>query len=171
VTVDELLALLDRGAELHDEPEVDALAHALQCGARLRMQYPDDAELAVAGLVHDIADVAQPDDHRDHSHVGARLVQPLLGPRVAHLVGAHVAAKRYLVATDPSYRAQLSARSIETLTWQGEALDDTEVRRMAAMPDLDAVLAVRRADDAAKDPDGEPPGLETWSGLLTQVAR
>lgn len=171
MTVDELLALLARGAELHDEPEVDALAHALQCGARLRMQYPEDAELAVAGLVHDIADISRPGDHRDHSHVGARLVQPLLGPRVAHLVGAHVAAKRYLVATDPSYRAQLSARSIETLAVQGEALDDNEVRRMAAMPDLDAVLALRRSDDAAKDPDAQPPALETWPVLVAQVAR
>ena len=171
MTVDELLALLARGEELHDEPEVDALAHALQCGARLRAQYPEDAELAVAGLVHDIADITQPGDHRDHSHVGARLVEPLLGPRVAHLVGAHVAAKRYLVATDPSYRAHLSARSIETLAGQGDALDETEIRRMAAMRDLDAVLALRRADDAAKDPDAEPPGLEAWTVLLTQVAR
>ena len=171
MTVDELLALLARGAELHDEPEVDALAHALQCGGRLRTQFPDDAELAVAGLVHDIADITRPGNHRDHSHVGARLVQPLLGPRVAHLVGAHVAAKRYLVATDPYYRAHLSTRSVETLAGQGEALDDTEVRRMAAMPDLDAVIALRRADDAAKDPDAEPPRLETWPSLLTQVAR
>ena len=35
--------------------------------------------------------------------------------RVARLVGAHVDAKRYLVATDPAYRARLSPRSIETL--------------------------------------------------------
>ena len=39
-SVDELLALLARGAGVHDEPEVDGLAHALQCGANLRASHP-----------------------------------------------------------------------------------------------------------------------------------
>ena len=171
MTVDELLALLARGEGVHDEPDVDGLAHALQCGALLHEQFPDDQELAVAGLVHDIADIAHPDDHRDHSLVGARLVQPLLGARVARLVGEHVAAKRFLVATDQSYRAQLSARSTETLAAQGDALDESEVARMRALPGLDAVLALRRADDAAKDPLATPPPLGTWRAMLEQVAQ
>src|SRR5450755_4846191 len=114
-SLDQLLALLARGAGVYDEPEVDGLAHALQCGANLRTSHPRDPELAVAGLVHDVADIAFPDDHADHASRGAGLVEPLLGARVAHLVAAHVDAKRYLVATDPSYRAQLSPRSVQTL--------------------------------------------------------
>src|SRR5207247_10325159 len=103
-SVSDLVALLARGWGVRDEPELDGLAHALQCAAVLREQHPDDIELAVAGLVHDIADIAYPNDHADHDRRGAELVGPLLGARVARLVGAHVIAKRYLVTTDPAYR-------------------------------------------------------------------
>jgi predicted HD phosphohydrolase len=170
-SVDELLTLLARGDGVFDEPEIDGLFHALQCAAKLQAAHPDDPELAVAGLVHDIADIAFPHDHGDHATRGAALVEPLLGPRVARLVRAHVAAKRYLVATDPEYRNRLSPRSIETLRLQGDALDATEVSRLAADPDLAAILALRRADEAAKDAAAAPPGLESWRTVLEQVAR
>ena len=170
-SVDELLALLADGAGVHDEPEVDGLAHALQCGANLRVSHPDDAELAVAGLVHDIADIAFPHDHRDHAHRGADLVEPLLGVRVARLVGAHVDAKRYLVATDAAYRAQLSPRSMETLQLQGDALDAPALAALAADPDLDAILALRRADEKAKDPGARPFALDSWRPVLAQISR
>jgi predicted HD phosphohydrolase len=170
-SVDQLLALLARGAGVYDEPEVDGLAHALQCGATLRTSHPGDPELAVAGLVHDVADIAFPDDHADHASRGAGLVEPLLGARVAHLVDAHVDAKRYLVATDPSYRAQLSPRSVQTLQLQGDALDAPAVDALASDRDLAAILALRRADERAKDPHARPPALDTWRSLLEQVAR
>jgi predicted HD phosphohydrolase len=170
-SVDELLALLAGGAGVNDEPDVDGLAHALQCGAALRASYPDDAELAVAGLVHDVADIAFPNDHGDHARRGADLVEPLLGARVARLVGAHVDAKRYLVATDPAYRARLSPRSVETLYLQGDALDAAAIAALAADPDLDAILALRRADESAKDPVARPPALDSWRPLLEAVAR
>jgi predicted HD phosphohydrolase len=170
-SVDELLELLARGDGVFDEPEIDGLFHALQCGANLHASHPDDPELAVAGLVHDIADIAFPHDHGDHATRGAALVEPLLGTRVARLVGAHVAAKRYLVATDPAYRDRLSPRSIETLQLQGDALDAAEISRLAGDPDLAAILALRRADEAAKDVTATPPALDTWRTLLEQVAR
>jgi predicted HD phosphohydrolase len=160
-----------RGRTVYDEPALDALAHALQCGAWLRAAHPEDPELAVAGLVHDISDIADPDDHRDHEGRGARLVAPLLGARVARLVGAHVAAKRYLVATDAAYHAQLSERSVETLAAQGGALDDEELAALATDPDLDAILALRRADERAKDPAARVAGLDSWRDLLARVAQ
>ena len=170
-TVDDLLALLARGEGVYDEPEIDGLFHALQCGAHLQESHPDDPELAVAGLVHDVADIAFPHDHGDHATRGAALVEPLLGGRVARLVGAHVVAKRYLVATDPAYRARLSPRSIETLRLQGDALDASEIAALAADPDLEAILALRRADENAKDPDAHPPALNAWRPQLVAVAR
>ncbi len=170
-TIDQLIALLASGDGVHDEPEVDGLLHALECGAHLRRRTPTTPELAVAGLVHDIADIAFPHDHGDHASRGAALIAPLLGPRVARLVGAHVEAKRYLVATDPAYRARLSPRSVETLRVQGDAFDADDVSRFAAEPDLDAILALRRADEAAKDPAARPPGLEHWRTLLERTAR
>ena len=166
MTLDELMVLLESGDGVFDEPEVDGLAHALQCGGILRDEQPDDPELAVAGLLHDIADIKFPHDHRDHAQVGANLVAPLFGPRVAHLIGSHVAAKRFLVATDATYRAQLSPRSIETLAAQGEELDELAIARMHHDPDLRAILALRRADERAKDPHAKPPILESWRDLL-----
>ena len=170
-SVAELVDLLARGSTIRDEPEIDGLAHALQCGALLRAEHPDDPELAVAGLVHDISDVVHPDDHTDHDRRGAELVGRLLGPRVARLVGAHVTAKRYLVTTDPAYRGLLSVRSVETLVAQGDALADADLEALAADPDLDAILDLRRADERAKDPNARVPGLETWSALLESLAR
>ena len=165
-----LVALLARGSGVNDEPELDGLAHALQCGAILRAEHPDDLELAVAGLVHDIADIAYPDDHTDHDRRGAALVEPLLGPRVARLVGAHVLAKRYLVTTDPAYRDTLSRRSVETLSKQGDALADAELAALAADPDREAILELRRADERAKDPAARVPDLEAWRTILAEVA-
>jgi predicted HD phosphohydrolase len=170
-SVDELIALLARGSTVRDEPEVDGLAHALQCGAILRAEHPDDAELAVAGLVHDISDIAHPDDHTDHDRRGAALVEQLLGPRIAHLVSSHVVAKRFLVTTDPEYRRQLSRRSTETLAVQGDALADAELAALESDPDRDAILELRRADERAKDPSAQVPDLESWRAVLTDVAR
>jgi len=169
--VEDLLALLARGSGVRDEPTLDGLTHALQCGAILRVEHPYDPELAVAGLVHDIADIAYPDDHTDHDRRGAELVEPLLGPRVARLVGAHVIAKRYLVTTEPAYRRRLSTRSAETLAAQGDALADADLTALAADPDLAAILDLRRADERAKDPDALVSGLESWRPLLLEVAR
>ena len=170
MTVDELLALLASGVGVFDEPDVDGLAHALQCGAILRAEHADDPGLCAAGLVHDIADIASPHDHGDHAARGAAIVEPALGARVAHLVGAHVDAKRYLVATDPSYRAQLSRRSLETLHEQGDAPAPREIDALRCDPDLDAILALRRADERAKDSRARVPGLGSWRALLAEVA-
>ncbi len=170
-TVDELLELMARGAGVYDEPAVDGLSHGLQCGANLLVSHPCDPELAVAGLVHDIADIAFPDVHDDHARRGAELIEPVLGPRVARLVAMHVEAKRYLLATDPAYRGRLSPRSVETLRVQGGALEPAAVAALADDPDVDAILALRRADERAKDLDARPPGLDSWRPLLERLAR
>jgi len=170
-TVDDLLELLARGSGVFDEPSIDGLFHALQCGAQLQASHADDPELVAAGLVHDIADIAYPHDHGDHAARGAQLIEPLLGTRVARLVGAHVDAKRYLVATDPEYRGRLSLRSQETLHLQGDMLTPAEVAALAADPDIDAILALRRADECSKDPGARPPALEAWRPLLERLAR
>jgi predicted HD phosphohydrolase len=170
-SVSDLVELLARGSLVRDEPELDGLAHALQCGAILRAEHPDDTELAVAGLVHDIADIAYPDDHTDHDRRGAELVSGLLGDRVARLVGAHVIAKRYLVTTDPAYRSQLSLRSAETLAEQGDALADADLAALAVDPDLAAILELRRADERAKDPSARVQSLDTWRVTLDSLAR
>jgi predicted HD phosphohydrolase len=161
--------VLALGTATFDEPELDALAHALQCGHLLASTHPDDTELAVAGLVHDIADVVRPEDHARHDELGAALVEPLLGRRVAHLVASHVVAKRYLVTTDSSYRDSLSRRSVETLAAQGDVLEDAQVAALERDPDFDAIISLRRADERAKDPNAQVPGLDSWRVRLEAV--
>jgi predicted HD phosphohydrolase len=165
-SVDEVLALLAQGTSAFDEPELDVLSHSLQCGEILRAEHPDDNELVIAGLLHDIADAERPARHTAHEERGAELVAGLFGERVAHLVAMHVPAKRYLVATDPEYRGRLSARSIETLSLQGGDYDADEIARLREDPDLDAILTLRRADERAKEPGARVAPLESWRGYL-----
>jgi predicted HD phosphohydrolase len=171
MTVDELFVMLVDGAHCDDEERLDLLAHGLQCAALLAERAPADLELQAAGLVHDVGTVVDPHAMDTHAGRGGALVSPLLGPRVGRLVALHADAKRYLVATDPEYRSRLSSRSLETLIEQGGVMDDPEIAAFAEIDDLDAVLALRRADDDAKVPGRAVPGLDTWRAVLEELAR
>jgi predicted HD phosphohydrolase len=168
--VDALFRVLESGAHGNDAEDLDLLAHGLQCAALLAEVAPDDAELQVAGLVHDVGTVLWPDRPRAHARSGAAAVQDLLGERVAWLVGHHDEAKRYLVAVDPDYLSRLSPTSILTLEVQGGPLDATERARLEAAPGLDDVLTLRRADDAAKVPGRSVPPLSHWRPVVEAVA-
>jgi len=174
--LDALLELLEAASRFDDEG-LSILDHGLQCAHLLGAERPDDVELQVAGLVHDLGWLDRGPEGRvrmrpdaAHDARGARLVAPVLGPRVARLVGGHVTAKRYLVVTDPAYRARLSTRSVETLEFQGGELDADAMREFAASPDRDDIVALRRADERAKVPGASVPGLVAWQTRLEQVA-
>lgn len=168
-TVDEVIAFLAAlGRSPMTEPGLVELDHALQCAAELKVARPDDLELQVAGLVHDIC-------HgrchiRDHDRVGAEAVRTVFGDRVAGLVGLHVEAKRYLVVSDQSYRARLSHVSILTLELQGGAMDPSEIAAFEANPYAQDACLLRLADEAAKEPGRDVPGLETWIEALRHLA-
>jgi len=170
--LEELVRVLATGATLDDGEPVPLLTHALQCAGRLQATHPRDPELVVAGLVHDIGSVLVPDDPAGHARHGAAAVRGLLGDRVARLVRGHAQAKRYLVATDPAYRAALSHRSVVTLEAQGGTMRPEEIRAFeaAAGDDLDALVALRQADDAAKVPGAPTAPLASWRPLLEQVS-
>ena len=79
VTLPELLELL---ASMDGEPaeETDGLSeldHGLQCASELARVRPDDDELHLAGLVHDIGHRFGPDER--HGVLGAHAVRGLLG--------------------------------------------------------------------------------------------
>jgi len=169
MTAGELVELLRAMAELPsgEADSLSALDHGLQCAAGLAMARPDDVELALAGLVHDVGHRFGSDE--DHARLGAEEVRPALGDRIADLVGAHVMAKRYLVASEPAYRGTLSPDSTRTLALQGGALSTEEVRAFLLSPwALDAV-ALRRADEAAKVPGRSVPTLGHWIPHLLRV--
>ena len=165
----ELQAHLARMAdETCEDAGLSELDHGLQCAAELRATEPDDAELQVAGLLHDVA--FGPSFAETHHLVGAAALRDLFGARVAQLIALHVEAKRYLVATDPAYRARLSPVSIRTLALQGGVMSPDEVAAFEAMDHWRAGLRLRMADEAAKVAGRTVPGLETWLPILRALA-
>jgi len=169
-TVDELFACLAVGDRAFDGETVDLLAHGLQCAALLAAAEPGDLELQVAGLLHDVGTIVAPGQPSRHARIGAETVRPLLGDRVAALVGGHDQAKRYLVTTDASYRDRLSPRSLATLRGQGGLLDPTERAAFEQRPEFAPLLALRRADDSAKEHGRAVPSLADWRHVVDTLA-
>ena len=103
-----------------------------------------------------------------HDRIGAQALRELgFSDDVADIVSGHVAAKRYLVATDKDYAATLSDVSIESLRRQGGPMSAEEVEDFTSSPNWRSQVRVRTWDDRAKTPGAEVPGLETYREMLT----
>lgn len=174
-TVEEIItACRSMGGLPYDGEPVDQLEHALQC-AHLAQRGGGDREFVVAALLHDIARAPAvagiqydgPKEH--HGETGARWLEPRVGPRVAWLAEQHVAAKRYLVATDSAYKDKLTEVSARTLIAQGGEMTDEEVRAFRTNPDWELALWLREIDDEGKVPGADVPGLEGYRDDLTAV--
>jgi predicted HD phosphohydrolase len=159
----------------YDGEPVDQLEHALQCAALGRQQRGDDPEFVVACLLHDIArapavaGIAYDGPREHHGEAGARWLTPRVGARVAWLAEQHVPAKRYLIATDPDYRVQLSEVSQRTLIAQGGAMDDAEVTAFRANPDWEQAVSLRVIDDLGKVQGLAVPEIDSYRLELTTV--
>lgn len=158
----------------YDGEPVDQLQHALQCAA-LAVGESDDDAFVIACLLHDIArapavaGIAFDAPHEHHGEAGARWLSARVGERVAWLAEQHVAAKRYLVATDPGYAAQLSEVSLRTLAAQGGPMSDAEVASFRAAPDWEQAVALRLIDDRGKVLGLEVAPVESYRERLLRV--
>jgi len=147
---------------------VDEFSHALQC-AQLARAENAPPELVAAALFHDIARsplVAPSFPGVAHEAAGARWLEPRLGPAVAWLVGAHVAAKLYLLEHDPGYAALLSEESRKSAAGQ-RAPELAELSRESSWPDA---LRLRRWDDEAKRLDVELADPSTLLAIIRPLA-
>ncbi len=163
-------ALLSSLHDVWDEEAVDELDHALQSAARAIEDGADD-ELVLAAALHDLAHSPQFDEAaaRRHDETARQWLTVRFGERVGWLAGQHVAAKRYLVATDPAYRAGLTATSVLSLDAQGGAAVDADLVAHPWWPDA---VRLRRYDDAAKDPSARHEGrAATIDDVLTVAER
>jgi predicted HD phosphohydrolase len=175
VTVEEIIAACQSmaGSPYDDEP-VDQLEHALQC-ASLARDSGGDRDFVIAALLHDIARAPAvagipfdgPREH--HGEIAARWLTPRVGAQIAWLAEQHVPAKRYLVATDVNYHAQLTEVSARTLLAQGGPMSDEEVAAFRRAPDWRRAVQLRDLDDRAKVPGALVPDLDTYRGDLTAV--
>lgn len=167
--VEEVGAVLRSLHGVWDEESVDELDHALQAAARAIDDGADD-ELVLAAALHDLAhspmfgDVAA----GRHDKVAQEWLAPRFGDRVGWLAGAHVAAKRYLVATNPDYATTLSDVSVDSLHHQGGAGADPSFTEHPWWPDA---LRLRRYDDAAKDPQAGACSIDDVLIVAERVVR
>lgn len=150
-----------------DEDAVDELDHALQSAARAIDDGADD-ELVLAAALHDIAHSPAFDAAAAQAHdvTAERWLTARFGARVGWLAGRHVAAKRYLAATDPAYARALSPASVDSLRLQGGAAVDPDLVAHPWWPDA---LRLRRFDDAAKDPAAAGATMEHVLTIATRV--
>jgi predicted HD phosphohydrolase len=166
------MAVLEEVAELlrslrgvWDEDAVDELDHALQSAARARDDDADD-ELVLAAALHDLAHSPHFGDAAHHDRVAQEWLTPRFGDRVGWLAGAHVEAKRYLAATDPSYAGLLSDVSVDSLHHQGGAHIDPA---FVGHPWFSDAIRLRRYDDAAKDPHGDAASIDDVLAVAQRV--
>jgi predicted HD phosphohydrolase len=167
--LDETATLLASLRDVWDEESVDELDHALQAAARAIDDDADD-ELVLAAALHDLAHSPMFDSVAADRHdaTGREWLAPRFGERVGWLAGAHVAAKRYLVATEPGYGSGLSPRSVLSLHAQGGATVDAALVDHPWWPDA---LRLRRYDDAAKDPAATGVTIENVLEVAERVVR
>jgi gamma-butyrobetaine dioxygenase len=158
--------------------DVTQAQHMLQAAA-LAESDGASPELVVAALLHDVGHVTGPltgadlmggTDNR-HSHVAADWLARWFGPAVTEPIRLHVAAKRYLCATDPAYLDVLSPASTYTLEVQGGPMSDHEVAAFEAEPYAADAVRLRRWDDAAKDASLAVPAFDHYQQRIALLAR
>ncbi len=163
-----------RATEPYQE-DISIAEHMLQTAAAAQAN-GSPPHLVVAALLHDVGHcIPHPalDEHgnRYHARLGAEILAPYLPESVTEPVRLHVPAKRYLVATDPTYATTLSGASAYTLDLQGGPFTVEECQRFESEPfHLDA-LALRRCDEAGKAVGREVARLDHYENLMAKVAR
>ncbi|MEW6167792.1 MAG: HD domain-containing protein [Pseudomonadota bacterium] len=165
-----LQVLVERGQGQYGYERVSQLEHALQC-AQLAEAAGEPPALIVAALFHDVghlvdgADVTWLERGRDDRHE-LRAVQRLrrsFGAAVVGPIVRHVAAKRYLCATESGYLEALSEASRASLALQGGPMTPAEAQRFRRQAHAAEAIRLRRYDDAAKLPGRSTPPAEYFA--------
>ena len=173
-TIDQILRLFEeRGDSAYIGEPVSQTEHALQT-AWAAEQAGAGGALVAAALLHDVGHLLHdlPEDcalagiDDAHEERGARWLAEHFGPEVAEPVRLHVAAKRFLCATDPTYAGRLSEASLRSLRLQGGPFSPDEAARFRAGPHAEAAVLLRRLDEQAKVPGLHTPGLEHFRPFL-----
>src|SRR5579885_2722446 len=174
--VDQILRLFEkRGAEAYLGEPVSQQEHAVQA-AWLAVQEGASDPLVAAALLHDIGHLLGEGDPAEHGvdgrheDAGCNWLAAHFGPEVTEPVRLHVAAKRYLCATDPTYFSGLSAASVRSLALQGGPFSEVEVRRFEQNPRYADAVRLRRWDDQAKIPNLAVPAPRHYEAILRRVA-
>jgi phosphonate degradation associated HDIG domain protein len=157
---------------------VNQQQHALQAAWLAERQGQGDA-LVAAALLHDIGHLVHglgdspADDGIDdrHEELGDAWLRRHFGPDVTEPVRLHVAAKRYLCATEADYFAKLSPDSVTSLALQGGPMSAAELAAFEAQPEHKAAVQLRRYDEQAKVKGLETPPVTHFMAAVARCLR
>jgi phosphonate degradation associated HDIG domain protein len=167
--------LLQAGARRYGEECVSQLEHALQC-AYLAEQEGASSALIVACLLHDIGHLIDGGDEgaaqrgidARHEERGARWLSRWFGQAITEPVRMHVAAKRYLCATEAGYFATLSPASVRSLAVQGGIFSAVQAEAFIQQPYAREAVALRCWDERAKDDATHTPELSHFEPYIQE---
>ncbi|MEL7467300.1 MAG: HD domain-containing protein [Pseudomonadota bacterium] len=167
-----------RGAEEYLGEPVTISEHMLQC-AQLAEDAGASEEIIVAALLHDVGHFTHdfPTDAADqgidsrHEEAGAKILEAFFPQIVVDGVRCHVAAKRYLCATDPDYFGNLSDASVQSLHLQGGPMSDDEVRAFERIPGYRDIVQIRVWDDLGKIPEAPTSGFDHYAPMIDRVVQ
>ena len=167
-----------RGSESYLGEPVTMAEHMLQAAVFAQEDGQPEA-VVVAALLHDVGhftgelgafSMADVED-RWHEEAGAAVLERVFPPVVTACVRQHVAAKRYLCATDPGYFDLLSAASRHSLSLQGGPMSRHEVEAFEALPDLAQIIKVRTFDDRGKIAGMATPPFAHFAPMILRVVQ
>lgn len=174
----EIQRLFDNRGTLVYGEDVNQIEHALQCGT-LAADSGAAPALVLAAWLHDIGHMQHRDaatavaEGRDDAHeaLGAKFLAYWFGPEVSEPVRLHIAAKRYLCATEPGYWERLSPLSKRTMEIQGGSMTKTEAQAFEQNLFHADALSLRRWDDAAKQPGMATRSYEHFMAIAAGYVR
>ena len=134
-------------------------------------------EIIIGTLLHDIGHFTsefgtfsmEDTEDRYHEDAGAAVLEQFFPKIITDCCRHHVAAKRYLCATDPEYFQKLSTASIHSLNLQGGPMSEAELKDFEKNPNLKKILKVRLYDDAGKIPDMITPSFWHFAPLVQKM--
>ena len=165
-----------RGDEEYLGEPVTMGQHMLQ-GATMAEKSREPDEIIIGTLLHDIGHFTsefgtfsmEDTEDRYHEDAGAAVLEQFFPKVITDCCQHHVAAKRYLCATDPGYFQKLSTASIHSLNLQGGPMSEAELKDFEKNPNLKKILKVRLYDDAGKIPDMITPSFWHFAPLVQKM--
>lgn len=157
--VSKILSVFEnRGDEKYADEVVSQQEHALQCASFAIAEHASN-EMVAAALLHDVGHILGDQDlprdceidlNDDHEEVGYAFLQAHFVKQVTEPIRMHVAAKRYLITTNPDYTKELSPTSFKSFLDQGGNLSEDELRKFESESFFEEAIQLRIWDDKAK---------------------
>ena len=176
--VDKIIGIFEKHGHQEYLGEAVTMAEHMLQSAFFANQAGEPKRVIVAALLHDIGHFTSElgsfsmEDTKDryHEDSGAVFLEKYFPSTVVDCVKHHVAAKRYLCATDQDYFSALSEASVHSLNLQGGPMSSDEVMAFEREPNLAAIVRVRKYDDRGKDPGIKVPDIYSYRKIIEEVS-